>query len=99
MVDVGLLPRDFVVEPSVNAIFQVTLKQTDRGHMVGVLQALLRLAGEDVEESGIFDHQTRLVLMKFQRRRGVKVDEMGKTNSATWISLLQGEQDAANNKG
>ena len=73
-----------------------TLKQSDRGHQVRILQALLRIVGEDVAESGVFDYQTKLVLMRYQRTRGIEVGEMGKADPATWTALLLGETDEAN---
>ena len=66
------------------------LKQGDTGHSVRVLQALLGLFDSEVFITGVFDHQTRISLMRFQRLADVKTHEMGKSDAATWTALIAG---------
>lgn len=64
------------------------LRLGDEGPDVGVLQVLLEYyTGEVIPSRDIFDQRTKLVLMQYQRLRGV-TDRIGEADILTWESML-----------
>jgi peptidoglycan hydrolase-like protein with peptidoglycan-binding domain len=61
-------------------------KPGDRDEYVRTMQYLLRARSYKVNTDGIFGAQTKSVLMKFQRARGLKAD--GIAGGQTWKALI-----------
>ncbi len=62
-----------------------TVRLMDRNEAVARLQQLLGLAGQDVEEDGIFGQNTKRAVEAFQRQEGLDAD--GIVGPKTWAAL------------